>query len=288
MDLSEVLLYLELMKKNKKNPSPPEMNLMLHFLKDYEEVKVFYGRFTELGLKMPKNYEANTLIHFIEDIEDTYKLKEIIITKRDRRVKYYFNSLFIHQILLSKTSEQAVQIWNEAKECGVDLSEVWVDRYDSQWRIKQNLEEWRKSELSYNFQYLQEMYEEFCEMKNDYFAELSLPQLKQKLLKNEVVVGDTRNEIKTIVFSRSVLIKEFARRVAKGICQLCEKEAPFLDKLGKPFLEVHHIHYLSKGGSDTIDNVVAVCPNCHRRIHHLELEKDNKKILEKALVNINV
>ena len=31
---------------------------------------------------------------------------------------------------------------------------------------------------------------------------------------------------------------------------------------------------LADGGSDTIDNVVAVCPNCHRKFHVLDDEKD--------------
>ncbi|QSF35705.1 HNH endonuclease [Priestia megaterium] len=70
--------------------------------------------------------------------------------------------------------------------------------------------------------------------------------------------------------------------MAQGICQLCDKEAPFLDKQGNPFLEVHHINYLSNGGEDKIDNVVALCPNCHRRIHMLEDEEDFKKILKKT------
>ncbi|AMQ05903.1 HNH endonuclease [Sporosarcina psychrophila] len=82
-------------------------------------------------------------------------------------------------------------------------------------------------------------------------------------------------------------VKEFARGAAKGICQLYDNEAPFLDKQGNPFLEVHHVHYLSKGGSDTMDNVVALCPNCHRKIRQLELEEDVNKITEKALGNLN-
>ena len=71
-------------------------------------------------------------------------------------------------------------------------------------------------------------------------------------------------------------------------CQLCNEEAPFLDKQGNPFFEVHHIDYLSKGGTDTIDNVVALCPNCHRKMHHLELKDDVEKIKRKAIENMNI
>ena len=56
---------------------------------------------------------------------------------------------------------------------------------------------------------------------------------------------------------------------AKGICQACKKPAPFFKKSnGEPYLEVHHIQQLADGGEDTVENAIAVCPNCHRKAHH--------------------
>ena len=43
--------------------------------------------------------------------------------------------------------------------------------------------------------------------------------------------------------------------------------APFKKRNGEPFLEVHHVMWLSEGGSDSIENTVALCPNCHRKVH---------------------
>lgn len=37
-------------------------------------------------------------------------------------------------------------------------------------------------------------------------------------------------------------------------------------------LEIHHIQYRSKGGSNRIDNLVTLCSNCHSKIHSGELE----------------
>jgi len=55
---------------------------------------------------------------------------------------------------------------------------------------------------------------------------------------------------------------------AKGICELCDTPAPFMRKSdGSAYLEVHHIIQLSKGGDDTVDNAMALCPNCHREEH---------------------
>ena len=56
---------------------------------------------------------------------------------------------------------------------------------------------------------------------------------------------------------------------AKGVCERCAEKAPFLRrKDGSPYLEVHHNTPLAQGGEDTVENAVALCPNCHRCQHH--------------------
>jgi 5-methylcytosine-specific restriction enzyme A len=56
---------------------------------------------------------------------------------------------------------------------------------------------------------------------------------------------------------------------ANGVCEKCAKPAPFLRASdGTPFLEVHHIVPLSNDGEDRLENVLALCPNCHREEHH--------------------
>ena len=70
-------------------------------------------------------------------------------------------------------------------------------------------------------------------------------------------------------YDRDPAVAAYARRQAKGNCHDCKKKAPFIRRAtGQPFLEVHHIHMLKDGGSDTTDNVIALCPNCHRKRHY--------------------
>ena len=71
-------------------------------------------------------------------------------------------------------------------------------------------------------------------------------------------------------------------RRPNGISQLCEEPAPFKDKNGEPYLESHHIVWLSKGGDDTIENSTALCPNCHRKMHSLNLKRDITRLKERA------
>jgi predicted HNH restriction endonuclease len=55
---------------------------------------------------------------------------------------------------------------------------------------------------------------------------------------------------------------------ANGFCEKCESKAPFIRKKDNtPYLEVHHKILLAEGGEDSIENAIAVCPNCHRELH---------------------
>ena len=83
------------------------------------------------------------------------------------------------------------------------------------------------------------------------------------------------------------LIEDFpvARKIIKesnGKCELCGEQAPFNYRDGTPYLEPHFVQWLSEGGSPTIDNVVALCPNCHKKIHVLHLQSDLLKLREAA------
>lgn len=69
-------------------------------------------------------------------------------------------------------------------------------------------------------------------------------------------------------FLRDEAVKAWVLARARGVCECCKKPAPFIDSFGAPFLEVHHLRQLAAGGSDTVTNAVAVCPNCHRALHH--------------------
>jgi hypothetical protein len=70
----------------------------------------------------------------------------------------------------------------------------------------------------------------------------------------------------SIVTKRLEIIKTYALSRANGRCEACETDAPFLKKNGQPYLEVHHLIELSANGSDAPLNVIAICPNCHKRI----------------------
>ncbi|MEI8102338.1 MAG: HNH endonuclease signature motif containing protein [Chlorobium sp.] len=83
----------------------------------------------------------------------------------------------------------------------------------------------------------------------------------------------------TTAYVRDSYVAAYAKILAKGDCDLCTKPAPFLTVNAEPYLESHHVTWLSRGGYDLIDNVVALCPNCHRKMHSRDEEADREHLL---------
>jgi 5-methylcytosine-specific restriction protein A len=94
-------------------------------------------------------------------------------------------------------------------------------------------------------------------------ADTSLPRLRPV-----GVTAPTKVRASAMSFRRSVEVAEWVLKQAKGKCELCGNPAPFVRVTGEGYLEVHHVQPLAEGGPDTVDNAVAVCPNCHRAAHH--------------------
>ncbi len=77
-------------------------------------------------------------------------------------------------------------------------------------------------------------------------------------------------------FARRPDVKAWVLRQALGQCELCALPAPFCSANGQPYLEHHHVVQLAHRGPDTVENSVALCPNCHRRLH-LGADRDEQR-----------
>ena len=100
----------------------------------------------------------------------------------------------------------------------------------------------------------------------------------EQYIESKATGNNQRRETTASYFVRSVEVVRITKERANGVCQLCGRRAPFKDKNGSPYLEAHHIIWLSKGGPDNTDNTVALCPNCHTRMHILDDTADIEKL----------
>ncbi len=113
---------------------------------------------------------------------------------------------------------------------------------------------------------------EVTELSEREIIKLSNKELSRRSQTIQIERQPQRTE--TTTYYRNPYLKEIVKRIAEGKCQFCGNKAPFQDKNNKPYLEEHHVKRLADGGTDTIDNVVAICPNCHRKMHVLNEETD--------------
>ena len=75
---------------------------------------------------------------------------------------------------------------------------------------------------------------------------------------------------------------------ASGVCERCKCEAPFVRRRdNSPYLEVRHKDRLADGGDDTIENALALCPNCHRELHFGRKETQQKHSTRENLHSVS-
>lgn len=103
-------------------------------------------------------------------------------------------------------------------------------------------------------------------------AKTSLLELR-KLAKAQERQRPKTAPLHTSQYVRSPTVSFCAKKRANGICELCGRPGPFLVN-NDFYLEVHHVQWLSQGGGDTLANTVALCPNCHRKMHMVNDPKD--------------
>ena len=113
---------------------------------------------------------------------------------------------------------------------------------------------------------------------------MKLSELEKAAKANSTSHPSTRVVMSEVIV-RDTCVSEYAKVLAAGKCELCRQPAPFMDSKGKPYLETHHVIWLSKSGADSIDNTVALCPNCHRKMHIVNDPVDVDKLLRIAKSN---
>lgn len=119
--------------------------------------------------------------------------------------------------------------------------------------------------------------------------DINLRELRQEAKANAVEKVSAEAKVassESPEYNRSEAVKRYAKARAAGVCEGCGAPAPFTSKTGEPYLHAHHVNELSDGGTDTIDSVIALCPNCHYRVHDGEDGKQYNKRLRRILQEI--
>lgn len=93
--------------------------------------------------------------------------------------------------------------------------------------------------------------------------------------------GSGGKQAKKKLYYRSRAVRDYVFLRSHGECESCHEPAPFKRVDGSPYLEPHHTTRVSDGGLDHPRFVGAICPTCHREIHHgLDGKRRNAELTE--------
>jgi hypothetical protein len=83
-------------------------------------------------------------------------------------------------------------------------------------------------------------------------------------------------------YLRDPKIRQRVIDFSNGKCEYCQKPG-FMKLNGERYLEAHHVISLANNGDDSVDNLIALCPEHHREAHFgangEALERDFMKVI---------
>lgn len=97
-----------------------------------------------------------------------------------------------------------------------------------------------------------------------------------KLINQEPEPDITRSSMPQTNLFMMYLVMDTVRKRANGYCELCGNAAPF-DVYGVPYLEFYQINSKAASTINT-ENLVALCPTCHAKMHLAPSSEDNAKL----------
>lgn len=103
----------------------------------------------------------------------------------------------------------------------------------------------------------------------------------------QAVGAPSRRKVEREDFVRNPHVVAAAIHRANGACEMPNCTLPHILKAtGGRYLEVHHIDPLAQGGDDTLANVAALCPHCHRALHHAYDRHDLRDALRTYIASL--
>lgn len=314
--LTQVPIYASNIIETKSNGLGGEIIISKEHLDFFgvsgNEVIIKNKKCLELNPKNRYMFDKNNLLTYMEDVKGEYisavlfeyksfksePWKNIDYLGWERRVKRIRSANFSKrfQIYIKKTNDNDPNKGARYYLAGLDSDEYsiivkycLIPQYTN-IRIKKE----RNSQGGYNYIFLLEVNGledikrilefQYKEEESNYFTKNQDVLLKSARSKSDVAKNKQEGQtITTKVYKRDAEISAYVKMRADGKCDMCGERAPFIDKKGNPYLEEHHVIRLADGGEDSIDNAVALCPNCHRKIHIIGTSEMNRTLQNRIM-----
>lgn len=282
-------------------------------------VGIYIDFLPKTGKKTANNADEITLqpIRSEEDLKDNLRYIETLLRKRNvdirdlianginyvyykfngqdrfapsRFVGYKKNSIQRHSKAINKhggvtdkkISNIMGSVCNEEPNLENKLKDFFEEKFEKKGKLKNKTRKFWKTGIC--------LYSTPEQVEKDLYEKVRLLNKNRKTppdLSNYGKITGTEANHKTTTcdrFERDPKVIADTLQLAEGICQGCgrgrkPKELFRRASDGTPYLEVHHIIPLSNGGIDDLSNACALCPICHRLLHH-GIKEDKEKILK--------
>lgn len=259
-----------------------------------------------LPMSMPLEFDGFSW----QDVQKEYFMKSLI----ENNGEYYYRTSgmitngvtlvlfqFSNRIIASAILEYACDVDNEIYKGKYvfDPKSIAVFKYISADEMKEifNIKKLSQSKQCLDFSKINDLLNVF-ESKNITFVEdfdISFDEFfydddcnfhfedkTEKVLSNQV------NRYQQ--FRRRQIQKHVALKHANFQCEISASHESFVSKVtGKSYVEAHHLIQLAyqdeyENSLDVSSNIVSLCPNCHRLLHHAHID-DKRELLNSLLEN---
>jgi len=205
----------------------------------------------------------------------------------DEILENKISPMFKGKILATYFHDKFLSIFADEKLCRC-LDQLGI-KYDT------NLDEVLKRELLMEFkekddimkgwsiyQYMKFLWETFAIETEINEQEIQVEKDSIDLLDNDMayLLEDMKNnekirkKVRISLIQRNPTLVRKLKELYDNKCQICH--FTFEKETGQYYSECHHIISLGEEGSDTIDNVIVVCANCHRMLHYADVTISNE------------
>lgn len=170
-------------------------------------------------------------------------------------------------------------------------------------------------EKFYNFKYLSEEkkilslgttsnnlinYDRYIEISKEWIKNTLSKLEKDESSINEILrlINPTKNKTlinNTIYYYSNQTAKEALKSLYNYNCQICgstilkkgwKYDLTRIESWKFKTIDVHHINPLSKGGKDSYENMICVCPNCHHKFHSDEYKLKKTPLQELICIDV--
>lgn len=199
--------------------------------------------------------------------------------------KHYFEGY--HYIYDERTKEMVV---NDQLENEVDSEKSLINSYEVKNRVieenkinKESLNAEQKEVVKEN---TKEEKEVIKNVNKKYIVINRIKRNKKISLNVDWNVTPARKSVAINKVIRNYSVVKYLKDLYKNRCQVCGTRLEI--GLGRFYSEVHHIRPLGKhAGSDTINNAIVLCPNCHTLFDRGSIMIDQTKMEIRTINNDN-